>query len=107
MLDGVAAEYEKESLHGRIGPIKARRPHISDKVLTTISVRLSQSLLRTIQVERGKIVLVPSEHFELRSRELKLNSIPRLAACKTLTQAFKSWIDQTLCTNCFSMRGIA
>ena len=48
MLDSMAAEYEKGSWHGEVGPIKAGHPHISDEDLTRISVRLPQSLLRTI-----------------------------------------------------------
>ena len=51
MLDSMAAEYEKGSWHGGVGPIKAGRPHISDEDLTTISVRLPQSLLRTIDLK--------------------------------------------------------
>lgn len=51
MLDSMAAEYEKGSWHGGVGAIKAGRPHISDEDLTTISVRLPQSLLRTIDLK--------------------------------------------------------
>ncbi|KJY64440.1 hypothetical protein [Bifidobacterium polysaccharolyticum] len=46
MLDNIAAEYEKESWYGGVGPTKARHHHISNKDLTTISVQLSQLLLQ-------------------------------------------------------------
>ncbi|BDR52276.1 hypothetical protein KIM372_01830 [Bombiscardovia nodaiensis] len=48
MLDSMAAEYETGTWKGTVGPIRAGRPHISDEDLTTISVRLPQSLLQTI-----------------------------------------------------------
>lgn len=51
MLDSMAAEYEKGSWHGEVGPSKAGRHHISDEDLTRISVRLPQSLLRTIDLK--------------------------------------------------------